>query len=167
MTIESPRPGWQHLGLRWLKFSAVGWMGVAVQLMVLTILAGHLGMHYLLATALGVESAILHNFLWHERWTWRDRDLIGAAGQWRRLMRFNLTSGLVSITGNLVFMRLFVGELGLHYVVGNLASIASCAIVNFIISDRMVFLTMAPAVVHGNASRSSLRGRDELDAELF
>ena len=25
------------------------------------------------ATALAVETAILTNFFWHERWTWRDR----------------------------------------------------------------------------------------------
>lgn len=144
MTSETRDPGWRRLGLRWLKFSAVGWMGIVVQLTILTIATGYVGVHYLLATALGVESAILHNFFWHERWTWRDRGLIGAAGRWRRWMRFNLTSGLVSITGNLVFMRLFVGELGLHYIVGNLASIASCAILNFIISDRLVFLAIAP-----------------------
>ena len=30
------------------------------------------GVHYLLATAVAVELAIVANFLWHERWTWQD-----------------------------------------------------------------------------------------------
>ena len=73
-------------------------MGVGVQLTMLTLLAGKLELHYLVATAFAVESAIIHNFFWHERWTWRDRKLIGAAGRLERLLRFNFGSGLISIT---------------------------------------------------------------------
>ncbi len=139
---------WRLLFYRWIKFSAVGWLGVGVQLCMLTLLAGRLEMHYLVATALAVESAIIHNFLWHERWTWGDRGLLGTPGRFQRLLRFHLTSGSVSIFGNVVFMSVFVGHFGLHYLVGNLASIASCAILNFVISDRVVFLAIgksAPA----------------------
>ena len=141
------KPGrWQPLFLRWLKFSAVGWLGVGVQLGALTLLAGHLGLHYLVATALAVESAIIHNFFWHQRWTWGDRGLRGTPGRWHRLLRFNLTSGSISLLGNVVFMSVFVGQFGLHYLVGNLASIASCAILNFVVSDRLVFLALAQSV---------------------
>ena len=77
---------------RWLKFSAVGWMGVGVQLCALTLLAGHLELHYLVATALAVECAIVHNYFWHERWTWGDRGLGGAPGRLSRLLRFNAAS---------------------------------------------------------------------------
>ena len=139
---------WQPLIYRWLKFSAVGWLGVGVQLTMLTLLAGHVGLHYLVATALAVESAIIHNFFWHERWTWGDRGLRGTRGRWQRFVRFNAASGSVSMLGNLVFMSIFVGQFGLHYLVGNIASIASCAILNFVISDRLVFLAIterAPA----------------------
>ncbi len=128
--------------LRWLKFGTVGWMGVGVQLTMLTLFTGKLELHYLVATALAVESAIIHNFFWHERWTWRDRKLIGAPGRLERLLRFNFGSGLISITGNVVFMSIFVGQLGLHYLVGSLASVASCAILNFLVSDRLVFLPL-------------------------
>jgi putative flippase GtrA len=128
--------------LRWLKFSTVGWMGVGVQLAMLTLLAGQVELHYLVATVLAVESAIIHNFFWHERWTWRDRGLLGAPGRLQRLLRFNLGAGLISITGNVVFMSVFVGKLGLHYLIGNLASIAACAILNFLVSDRLVFLAV-------------------------
>ena len=134
---------WQPLFFRWLKFSAVGWLGVGVQLCMLTLLAGQLGLHYLVATALAVESAIIHNFFWHERWTWGDRGFRGRPGRLKRLVRFNAASGTVSIMGNLVFMSIFVGQFGLHYLVGNIASIASCAILNFIISDKLVFLAIA------------------------
>ena len=43
------------------------------------LLANVPGVHYLVATAIGVEAAILTNFLWHDRWTWRDRPARAAA----------------------------------------------------------------------------------------
>ena len=133
---------WRPLFFRWIKFSTVGWLGVSVQLTMLMLLAGRLEMHYLVATALAVQCAILNNFFWHERWTWGDRGLLGAPGRWQRFLRFNATSGTLSILGNVVFMSIYVGQLGLHYLVGNIASIASCTILNFVISDRLVFLAM-------------------------
>jgi len=61
-----------------------------------------------------------------------------------RLARFNSTTGMISILGNVLFMKIFVGELGLHYLLGNVASIASCAVLNFLVSDRFVFLPLSP-----------------------
>ena len=55
--------------MRWLKFNAVGALGMAVQLGSLGFFVRVLGLHYLLATALAVEVAVLHNFIWHRRWT--------------------------------------------------------------------------------------------------
>jgi len=124
--------------LRLLRFASVGSMGTGLQLTVLASLTGLAGLHYLTATALAVETAILHNFLWHERWTWSDRG--GNGERLRRLVRFNGAIGLVSILGNLLFMRFFVGELSMHPLVGSLASIACCASLNFLLSDRVVFV---------------------------
>ena len=125
--------------LRWFKFNAVGGIGVGVQLVALTILAGQLELNYLVATALAVEAAVIHNFLWHERWTWADRFNQGRQGSWRRFVQFNLTTGTLSIVGNLLFMRFFVGSLEMHYLVANLLTIAVCSVLNFMVSDRLVF----------------------------
>jgi putative flippase GtrA len=116
-------------------------MGTVLQLAVLAALEGILRIHYLAATALAVETAVVHNFLWHDRWTWADRE--GESGSPSRFLKFHGTTGLVSILGNLAFMRLFVGELSLHPVAGNIASIACCAAVNFVLNDRVVFVTQS------------------------
>ena len=58
---------------RWWRFNAVGVLGFVVQLGVLGLCAHALHWDYLLATALAVEAALLHNFFWHERYTWADR----------------------------------------------------------------------------------------------
>ena len=123
---------------RWLKFNAVGAMGMVVQLAVLTALRGGLGVHYLVATAIAVELAVLHNFVWHERWTWRDRTRQpGGAGT--RLLRFHLGNGAVSLAVNLGLMRLLVGQLHMQYLVANLAAIAAGSLANFVVSHWLVF----------------------------
>jgi putative flippase GtrA len=125
----------------WLKFNAVGALGIVVQLGALAAFKGLLRLDYLPATALAVETAVLHNFIWHERWTWADRT--DAGGGWRRLLarllRFNLSTGVVSIGANLLFMRLLVGHFHVQYLLANLASIAAASLANFLLSDRFVF----------------------------
>jgi len=126
--------------MRWLKFNAVGALGMAVQLASLGLFVHVLGLHYLVATALAVEAAVFHNFLWHRRWTWADRPGIAGPGWGVLLLRFNLTTGMVSIVGNLLFMGLLAGAAGLKPLLANLLSIGLCALVNFLVCDRFVFL---------------------------
>jgi putative flippase GtrA len=128
---------------RWLKFNAVGAIGIAVQLAALGIFHGWLRLNYLTGTALAVEAAVLHNFVWHERWTWRDRTGPDA-GVLTRLLRFNLSAGLVSVLTNLALMHWLVGTCHAQYLIANLASIAAAAIANFFLSDMFVFRAPNP-----------------------
>lgn len=124
---------------RWLKFNAVGTIGIAAQLAALALLVSVLRINYLLATALAVEATVLHNFVWHERFTWADRRSVGITQVIARLLRFNLTNGLISIVGNLLLMRLLAGQLHVPYLFANMITIACCALLNFIAADRLVF----------------------------
>ncbi|HEX8816825.1 MAG TPA: GtrA family protein [Terriglobales bacterium] len=127
-------------GSRLLKFSLVGAMGIAVQLAVLGGLTA-MRVNYLAATAVAVEAAVLQNFLWHQRFTWADR--AGGAETARRLLRFHVSNGAISLVGNLLLMRSFVGWFGAPVMVANVASIAICALANFAASDRWVFESTA------------------------
>jgi putative flippase GtrA len=128
--------------IRWLKFNAVGGLGIGVQLGVLLALKTGFHLGYLLATALAVEAAVLHNFLWHERYTWADR----VQPSWRkslpRLLRFNLTTGGISIVGNLVLLRMFTVCFNLNYMLADAIAIAACSLVNFYMSDLAVFVSL-------------------------
>ncbi|HEV8416542.1 MAG TPA: GtrA family protein [Bryobacteraceae bacterium] len=115
---------------RWLKFNAVGAVGAAVQLGMLALLV-RLGVHYLVATALAVETAVLQNYYWHARWTWKGRD--------GSLWRFHLANGLVSVLSNLMWMRIFTGWLGIPPIPANLMAIALTSVANFLFGDRWVF----------------------------
>jgi len=125
--------------MRWMKFNAVGVLGIVVQTAALGLLVHRFGMHYLLATAVAVEAAVIHNFLWHRRWTWADRQKLGSSFGLLAFLRFNLANGAVSLGGNLLVMRILTGTAGLEPVVANLFSIALCALANFLLADRFVF----------------------------
>ncbi len=134
---------------RWLKFNLVGAMGVVVQLAALAVFVSGLGLHYLPGTALAVEAAVLHNFLWHERFTWKDRASISRGQALRRLARFNLSTGAISVGGNLLLMRLLAGALGIQYLAANLATIALLSLANFAVSHLFVFRDGQPPAKAG------------------
>jgi len=123
---------------RWLLFNTVGILGFGVQLLALAGLM-RLGVHYLAATTLAVEAAILQNFVWHEQWTWRDRTST-RAGRVERLWRFHLLNGIVSLVGNAALMRLLVGELGLPVVPANAVAVLACSTINYLAANRLVWM---------------------------
>ena len=120
---------------RWLKFNLVGGIGIVVQLPMLAVLKTGLHLDYLIATGLAVEVTVIHNFFWHERFTWADRPTTG----FTRFLKFNLTTGLFSIAGNLVLMKLLVGFAHVNYLLANGITITACSAVNFLVSDGFVF----------------------------
>jgi putative flippase GtrA len=124
---------------RWLKFNFVGALGIAVQLTVLLVLNSGFHLNYLLATALAVETAVVHNFLWHERYTWADRVHPSWQKSLPRLLRFNLAAGGVSIAGNLVLMKIMAGFGHVNYLLANAIAIASCSLLNFLVSEEWIF----------------------------
>lgn len=130
--------------VHWIKFNVVGVLGFALQAGALFALTHNSHpISYLAATLLAVELAILNNFFWHQLWTWRDRPSSTVNETLRRLAKFNLTTGLVSIGGNLVFMSILVGRLGVAIVLANLISVLVCSLLNFILADRLAFRVTA------------------------
>lgn len=137
MTVAEPAV-WR----RFVRFNAVGAAGIAVQLGTLALLKSGLGLHYLWATALAVEAAVLNNYFWHVKWTWRDRaDRSPVAEHAVRMVKFHLGNGAVSLVVNLLLMRWLAGSLGMNYLAANVLAIAAGGVANFLISDRLVFLS--------------------------
>jgi putative flippase GtrA len=154
---------------RWVLFNGIGTLGVLVQLGTLAVLVAGFDLHYLPATAVAVEAAVLHNFVWHQYWTWRDRPAISRRDTLGRLGRFQVLNGAVSLVGNLALMALLTGMLAVHPILANVLAILTCSIVNFFASEVLVFrraglaslvVAMAlssPAVGRASADRDELR----------
>ena len=131
-----------HSVCRLFKYGAVGLLGLSLKFTVLIYLHGGVGLGYLMATALAVEAVVLHNFVWHFRWTWGDRSRgVSPKEVLARLLRFHLGSAAVAMVVNLVMMRLLVGQAAVHYIAANLIATAGAGMANFIIADSFVFVT--------------------------
>lgn len=124
---------------RWAVFNAVGALGVLIQLAVLGALAHGVKVHYLVATVVAVEAAILHNFVWHQHWTWKDRAVGGRHRWFMRLLSFNLLNGGISLAGNAAVMALLSGAAGVEPVAANGVAILLCSAANFVASETLVF----------------------------
>lgn len=122
--------------MRWMKFNLVGAVGIAVQLGMLALLRSVFKLNGLASTALAVEAAVAHNFLWHEALTWADRRSNRRLARW---LKFNITTGVFSIAGNLALTKV-LADRGLPLLVANAIAIAACSIGNFLINDRFVFI---------------------------
>lgn len=126
--------------IHFIRFNVVGILGFALQSGALFVLThGPHPVGYLVATAAAVELAVLNNFVWHQRWTWKDRPSATTGETLRRLVKFNITNGAVSIAGNLGFMSILVGHLGLPIAIAYVTSVTACAVCNFFLADRIAF----------------------------
>lgn len=127
---------------RWVRFgrfNAVGLLGAALQLMVFYLLMRALDLPAAAAALVAVEIAVLHNFFWHERFTWRDRQAPGLRQRAVRLGRFHAANALISLAGNTALTGVLVDWLHAPAMPSALAAIALCAPANFLLADRWVY----------------------------
>ena len=147
---------------RWMGFTVVGTTGFAVQIAALAALTEFTGLHYLVATAIAVELAIVCNFALHERWTFRDRlappkplgegGLASARERWTRLLRFNALTAVTSIAGSIAVTAVLVESASLSPLAANIASVIALGLVNFAGANALVFRAAAVAAVVAVAS---------------
>ncbi|MDE1162453.1 MAG: GtrA family protein [Acidobacteriaceae bacterium] len=128
---------------RLLRFNAVGILGAALQLGLLALLRHVFHVNYLLATAIAIDVTLIHNFLWHRKVTWPEQTHGPTA-----FFRFHLSNGLISLLGNLLLMRFFVGHLHLPVVLSNLIAIVLCSVINFTLGHSWVFTSTKPCASH-------------------
>jgi putative flippase GtrA len=98
--LATRRPAnWMQL----LKFSLIGGSGYLVNLAVFAVLAGLLGMHYVLAAVIAFCVGVSSNFFWNRRWTFGPGG--GHAGF--QAVRF-LTVSIVALLVNLAVLEMLV-----------------------------------------------------------
>ena len=128
---------------RFVRFTVAGSAGFVIQLAVVAAFTRLTTIHYLAATAIAVEAAILTNYWWHARWTWRDRPASHARERWLRLARFNALTAVTSIAGSVIVTVMLVESAGLSPILANAASVFILSLVNFIAAHTLVFRATA------------------------
>src|SRR5207248_4713384 len=136
MSAKAAKYAPRSTGERFARFAMVGAIGIIIQLATLRFLTHELEMDYLLATMVAVEITILHNFVWHEWFTWSDRGANRPGTLICRLLKLNGSTGGISLAGNLVVMQIMVGVTHLDVLLSNLIAVGCCSVLNFLISDR-------------------------------
>jgi putative flippase GtrA len=121
---------------RAFAFLSVGAAGFAVQTAVLAALTAA-RWPLTLAASLAVEAAVLTNYGWHERWTFRDR---GRERRLERLARFHLATGLTSLVGTTALTVVFARTLKLNPLAANAGAVALLSVVNYLALDRWVYV---------------------------
>jgi putative flippase GtrA len=121
------------------KFNLVGLLGAALQLLLLYVLTKCIHMSAFAATPVAVEIVVLHNFAWHERFTWRDRQLKNIRQRSARLLRFHAGNGLTSLLGNTMLAYFLVERLNAPVLPSAMGAIVICSLINFFVADRWVY----------------------------
>ena len=123
-------------GRAW-KFLFVGALGALVNLSLLFLLSATAGLPRSLAWLLAAEAAVLHNFIWHQTFTWRDRRGAGAGAWLRPATTFHLSvAGTVAVNGA-IFALLSIA--GTPLLLAGAAGIGGATALNFIAGDVWVF----------------------------
>ncbi len=144
----SRRVVWQYLAMlvrlwrenpweqRLPHFLLVGAMGTLVNCTALWVLARYAHWHYLLAGAAAMQLAVLHNFIWHDHWTFtrqrsKDSRLV-------RLSRYELSTvtGLL-LNGMILYVLVEWGRRPLLFA--NLCGIAAGTLLNFSLSKLWIW----------------------------
>ena len=88
------------------------------------------------AISAAVLVTVTHNFLWHERVTWRNQSSDGRLGRW---VKFQLSTGVISVITNVGLTAVVARLTGLSVVSANVVAVATASIATFLVSDRLVF----------------------------
>ena len=122
---------------RFLKFGAVGFSGVFVDLGGFWLLS-NVGFAAVTATILSAEVAVLNNFIWNDRWTFSDRSIQqpGRRSLVKRFLKFNVLC-LVGIVLQGTLVGLMSNVAGFPAIGAKLLAIALVMLWNFWINLKL------------------------------
>lgn len=124
---------------RGTKFNLVGWMGMLVNSGCLYLFKGILGIPLIPASMMAIEIAIIHNFIWHRYWTWKDRNGNSNQSFLRQLLTYNLITGLVDLLVNVSVLWLLTTAFGVYYLISNIAGMIAGPFIKFWLNEKIVF----------------------------
>jgi dolichol-phosphate mannosyltransferase len=122
---------------KYLQFCLVGGSGLAVDMLVLILLASPAfwGWNLMLSKAIAAEAALVNNYIWNEAWTFRDMRI--GQNRWRqrlaRLFRFNLIC-LAGIGLSVLLLDLQASVLHINLYLANFNAIVLVSFWNFLLN---------------------------------
>jgi len=139
------------LNKRWkqiARFGVVGCSGILVNMGVLILLKEYCGLLLPAASLIAIELAILNNFLWNDKWTFRQEKPHKLVNWPDRLILFQLVSMIGGII-NFVVLNIIVG-MGTDYKIANIIGILIAFGWNYTLNKNITWReTYDPEDKHG------------------
>lgn len=146
---------------KYLKFMVSRALGTGVDTLVLWLLAhfvfeGGYWATYVISPIISFEVAVMSNFLCSYYWIWRSRiSTRSRRSFWRHFIGFNLSS-LAGFGVKMLFLLLFERLFGWGVVVCNLVALCISGVLNFFLSEAVVFRNKSPHPAHELLSAQEL-----------
>lgn len=123
---------------RFLQFGLVGTSGLFVDMTLLYLLFDGLGWGLTRSSLIAAEIAIINNFLWNDRWTFRDasRNQRQFRKTIKRLLKFNLICA-VGLGMKILLLNLFFNSFGWNAYLSNFLAIILVTAWNFLLSWKL------------------------------
>ena len=123
---------------RFLRFGAVGFSGVFVDLTIFHLMRTVINLGLTRSTILSAEIAILNNFLWNDLWTFGDisRKQTGKRQRFKRFWKFNMVC-LAGIIIQTLVINFLYNNLGMNQYLAKLIAIAVATIWNFWVNLKL------------------------------
>lgn len=131
---------------RYMKFMLSRAVGTLADTLVLWLMAhfvfdGGYWATYVISPLISFEAAVMCNFICSYYWVWSGRiSSRSVRSFWRHFLGFNLSS-LAGFLVKMLFLLLFERIFGWGVVVCNLAALTISGVLNFFLSDKVVFRT--------------------------
>lgn len=123
---------------RFVRFGFVGLTGLIVDMGVLYFLYDQLGLGLTRSAIIAAEIAIFNNFLWNDRWTFKDlsRQQQSSRQMLKRLLKFNLIC-LMGLILKVLLLNILFNGLHLNAYLANFLAIAIVTVWNFWINLKL------------------------------
>src|SRR5829696_4867048 len=119
-----------------VKFLVVGLTGLLVNSLVLAAFTELSAIHYIVSAVIATQASTLWNFGLTERWVFGQRQT--ERGFWTRLVSFLLMNNAMLLL-RAPIMTLLVSQLGVHYVLANLASLFAMTVFRYLFADKWIW----------------------------
>jgi dolichol-phosphate mannosyltransferase len=127
-------------GRRMIRFYIVGASGIGVCLGILWLLTEMAHVYYVLSNAIGFELSVINNFVWNEKWTFKDR--VENKSMWqlrlKRLLQYNTVSVITLLLNTAILFGL-THFLGIYYMTSALIGIFVAAVFNYGINTTVTW----------------------------
>lgn len=125
----------EHITAHFIKFSIVGALGTLLNLALMALLVEVFATGHIAASAIAIETSIIHNFLLNNFWTF------GSRGQsstlCKRLIHFNLIS-VGSMVVNVAVSAALI-QMDIRYLLAQASGIVAAYAINYLVTAHLVF----------------------------